>query len=424
MSLAMLALGRFFLWSLALGATLCQPALAAPERVQYALIVANNSPETPDLATLKFADDDAARYYELLAPQVREAVLLAVLDEETQKRHPGLAALSRPPTRQELLSALDRLNGRMSEDRRAGREPVFFFIFSGHGKRDQAGEGLLLLLGGSFSRADLFEKVLAPSQADFIHLVIDACDSYYFVSSRGSLPVGQSYAELVTRYLDERSLARYPNVGVVLSTAGSQESHEWAAISSGVFSHQIRSALSGAADVNMDGRVEYSELRAFVASANARVEDPRGKLHMFALPPARDRAAAITDYRRPSGLAYLLLPAELGGRHWVEDERGVRVAEFHKEQGRHLVVALLPGRTYWLRSLAREARFVTGAAGAVVDGGGASWAENGIAARGSLDEAFREALFTTPFGPRFYAGYVSSTGEPPVAEPARPDLSP
>ncbi|MFP2912930.1 hypothetical protein ACLESD_49575, partial [Pyxidicoccus sp. 3LFB2] len=268
---------------------------AAPESGAYALIVAHNGGLDKTQAPLRYADDDGARYYELLAPRVREAVLLSVLDDETQVLHPGLAARTRPPTRAALKEALTRLNARMAEDRARGERPVLYFVFTGHGKRGAAGEGTVSLLDGGFTRTDLFQGVLAPSKASFIHLIVDACDSYYFVHSRGALPVGPAHAEVVKGLLATRELDRYPQVGVVLSTSTEQESHEWSAIRSGVFSHLVRSALTGAADVNADGRVEYSELHAFVAAASQGTEDVRGKLASFVRPPALDRSAVLAD---------------------------------------------------------------------------------------------------------------------------------
>ena len=391
----------------------------------YALIVANNQSNDPKVAPLQFADDNGARYFTALKPMAREVALLTVLDDETQRRFPGLAAQTRPPNRRELREALARLNGRMKADREAGQRPVFFFVFTGHGKRGEAGEGSISLLGEQFTRSDLFSEVLQPLQASVTHLIIDACDSYFFVNQRGSLPSAPAEAAVVTQFLEERSLEKYPDVGVVLSTSSQQESHEWAAISAGVFSHEVVSALLGAADVNGDGRVEYSELRAFVAAANQQVDDPRGRVQMFARPPSRDRAAPLADLTAASTYAYLLLPSGVQGRHWVEDAHGVRLADFNKEPERPLVLALPAGQTFFVRTADREARLETGAAGRLTDAGQLAWTAASVAARGgSLGESFREHLFEHPYGPHFYGGFVSSSGELPVAPAAEPDLTP
>jgi hypothetical protein len=410
---------------LGLSLVMTGPARAASsERVSYALIIANNASLDPKLAPLRYADDDGARYYELFAPQTQETVLLSVLDAETQSRHPGLAARTQPPTRQALKQSLERLHARMNEDKAAGRTPVLYFVFTGHGQRGPAGEGTVSLLDGAFTRTDLYKEVITPSPASFLHLIVDACDSYFFVNSRGALPVGPAQTAAVTRHLASRELDRYPQVGVVLSTSTAQESHEWSAISSGVFSHQVRSALAGAADVNSDGRVEYSELTAFIAAASQGVEDVRGKLDIFARPPPLDRSAALSDLGRDSGLGYLLVPEGLSGRMWVEDARGVRVAEFHKERERSLALALTPGRGYYLRMAGREMRLTVPKAGAVVDASGLSWGPQAVASRGPVEDAFRDKLFGVAFGPRFYSGYVASLGDSPVAMDEGLDLSP
>jgi hypothetical protein len=410
---------------LLLGLVAAWPARAEePERVSYALIIANNASLDPKQAALRYADDDGARYYELFAPQTRDTVLLSVLDAETQARHPGLAARTQPPTRAVLKESLARLNTQMSEDRKAGRVPVLYFIFTGHGQRGAAGEGTVSLLDGPFNRSDLYSQVITPSPASFIHLIVDACDSYFFVNSRGGLPIGPAQTAAVTRHLASRELDRYPQVGVVLSTSSARESHEWSTLSAGVFSHQVRSALAGAADVNRDGRVEYSELTAFIAAASQGVEDVRGKLDIFARPPPLDRSAPLSDLGRSSGLGYLLVPEGLGGRMWIEDTKGVRVADFHKERERPLVLALRPDRGYYLRMEGREARLTVPRAGAVVDAGGLPWSTSAVASRGPVEEAFRDKLFGVAFGPSFYSGYVASLGEPPVAMDEGPDLSP
>src|SRR5262249_58177828 len=93
----------------------------------------------------------------------------------------------------------------------------------------------------------------------------------------------------VKAFLEEEQLERYPRAGVIVATSGDQETHEWARYQGGILSHELRSALSGAADVNGDGRVEYSELRAFLAAANARVKNPEARIEAFAPPPALDR---------------------------------------------------------------------------------------------------------------------------------------
>jgi hypothetical protein len=187
----------------------------------------------------------------------------------------------------------------------------------------------------------------------------------------------------------------------------------------------VLSALMGAADVNVDALIEYSELKAFVAAANERVNDPRGRVAMFAKPPARDARAPLSDLTRKSQGAYVLLPSSLEGRHWLEDGNGVRLADFNKEGERALLILVPPKRELFLRTASQEATLSGLQPGRVVDALVLSWRQQTVASRGgSLDESFRKHLFASPFGARFYGGYVASSGELAVQPPAEADLSP
>ena len=298
---------------------------------QYAVIVANNLSLDEGVKPLRYADDDAARWAELLGPQSQRVDLLAVFDQETEALHPALVRATVPPTSQALTSAIEGVAADIARDRAEGLETTFFFVFIGHGNVGANREGYVSLLDKRFTRGDLFEKVVRPVGADFIHLVVDACNAYLMVNRRGAGPeLGPAYGDLVRGYLGEQDLERYPQVGVVLSTSGERESHEWAGYRAGVFSHEVRSALTGAADVNGDGRVEYSELKAFVAAANLKVDDPRARPEIWARPPARDRSRALVDLSAKGFEHFLLFPAGFSGRFHVEDGRGVRLADFHK----------------------------------------------------------------------------------------------
>src|SRR3954447_9201482 len=100
------------LFPLAMAACLAAgPAQASPsghDRTQYAIVIANNSSNDKALEPLRYADDDGARYFELFEAQSDDAVLLTVLDAETQALHPGLASRTLPPTKKELYGQLER----------------------------------------------------------------------------------------------------------------------------------------------------------------------------------------------------------------------------------------------------------------------------------------------------------------------------
>ena len=63
----------------------------------FALVIGNNEPpvEGPR-TTLRYADDDAVRFFQLFS-RFADARLLTILDTQTQRRYPGLASRTEPP---------------------------------------------------------------------------------------------------------------------------------------------------------------------------------------------------------------------------------------------------------------------------------------------------------------------------------------
>ena len=134
------------------------------------------------------------------------------------------------------------------------------------------------------------------------------------------------------------------------STSSAKESHEWSAYRAGVFSHEVRSALTGAADVSGDGRVDYSELHAFVAAANSRVEDPRARIDLYVRPPAIDVRMPLVDLRQARFNNYLSVPAGAPAHFYLEDDRGVRYADVNLSGETATYLALVDRDFYWVRA--------------------------------------------------------------------------
>ena len=165
------------------------------------------------------------------------------------------------------------------------------FFYSGHGRRTDNGDGALALLDGELTREVLYDEVLAALPARLVHLLVDACHAEAVVRPRDlqarSVDLGEG---TVADYLQKQTLARFPHVGAVVATTSSAEAHEWDRYRAGVFTHELLSALRGAADVDGNRRIEYSELAAFLAAANREVADRRALLQTVVTPPAWTRA--------------------------------------------------------------------------------------------------------------------------------------
>jgi hypothetical protein len=413
---------------------LCAGVASARTRT-YAVIVAENRSLDPGVRPLQFADDDGAKTWELFSLFADQAALFVVLDADTARTHPEAARHAESPERAAIFERLAQFNTQMAADLSRGDEPELFFIYAGHGDVDGAGQGYVNLRDAKLTRAELYRDIIAPSKARFVHVIVDACKSYFLVNARGSKPwvddrvsaseEAQSGNQL-RAFLEEEQLERHPRAGVIVATSGDQESHEWARYRGGILSHELRSALTGAADVNGDGRVEYSELRAFLAAANARVRNPEARVDVFARAPALDRHRALIDLKRVSGTARLLhFGPGLDGHFFVEDERGVRTADLNKERGAAVDVVVAGRRGYFVRrendassgaDLERDEAEVRAAGQRRVDVAALSWHARAIASRGALDTTFRQDLYRVPYGRGFYDGFVATSGDAPVED--------
>lgn len=398
---------RLLLWCCLLWPTLAT-ADATPRR--YAIIIGHNATGDGSRAPLRFADDDAARFFELLGPISAQAHLLTRFDADSQGPFAHLVATARPPTHQRLAEAVAAVRAAVKADRAAGRRSILYFVYAGHGDVDD-GHGFVWLADGRFTRADLRALLAQGPRADRVHVIVDACKSYYLVAGRGPggrrAPHPHPFA----------TPARTADVGYVLSTSSDAESHEWAALRAGVFSHEVRSALLGAADMNGDG-VDYAELSAFVATANEGIDQPGYRPRVYIRPPTDDRRTIITP--PPTGPRLRIAPAA-AGRLTIWDPRGLRHLDAHKSSGASLVLALRAGRH---RARWRGQTVIFEAGATPVELAGLTPTDTTIAARGADHRVF-ERLFARPHGPEVVRGFRLASAAltntaPAVAEPPTP----
>ncbi|MDB4960523.1 MAG: peptidase caspase catalytic subunit p20 [Myxococcales bacterium] len=404
-----------------------RPAAADGKQVAYAIVIGNNEPPragtSETLRPLRYADDDAVRYHQLFS-RIAETHLLVVLDTQTQRRYPGLAAHAQPPTVDNLHRVVEDLRAKMTRDRQRGDRPVLYFVFSGHGARDDRGHAFLALLDGALTQTTLYEDVLARMPTTFTHLIVDACHAGGVVGVRGggffareadatSTPTISAEVEPI---LQATPLARYPQIGVILATTLGQEAHEWSTIESGVFTHELLSGLQGAADVNGDLVVEYTEIQAFVAAANRDIKDPRAIPQVIARPPASNQNAPLLTLSGIAGMRMIRGKAAALGHFYLELENGQRYLDAHLDEGASIVLAVPEATTVFLRTAAHEA--VLPARGAVsLDK--LTLRDRQIASRGSIEVAYQTALFSSGYGRAYYQGFVDSIGAVGVRFPER-----
>jgi len=315
-----------------------QPPGASPPTRRFAVVVGWNAPPRADLPALRYADDDAVRWAVLLRSFGAEVQLLTDLDPESRRLYAGAAPKAEAPTRRALAGAIDRVTAGIAAARAQGARAVLYFVYAGHGDVEE-GEGYVALADGRFFRRDLEREVLARSRADVNHVIVDACRSFYFVYGRG--PGGQR-RPWQGSYFSAETAARFPNTGFLLSSSSGAPSHEWEEFQAGIFSHEVRSGLLGAADANGDGRIDYREIEAFVRVANVTVRNERFRPQIFARAP-RAGAADLLDLGagdRAQVGAQVRIDAGGPRRQALEDALGVRWADLHPAAGQVVTLRL------------------------------------------------------------------------------------
>ncbi len=299
-----------------------ETAMAEPARAVFALIVGVNASPSPDVAALQYADDDAARYLDLFRALGARTYVLSRLDANTRRLHPQAAAEAVPPRRAELRQAVDTLARDIGQARTRGVRSTLYIVYAGHGDVEDAGWYLTLederLTGGQ-----LMTDVVDRAGADQSHVIIDACHAYLLAMPRGPGGTRRSLGGFV----ELEAASRAGRVGYVLSSSVSGESHEWAGFEAGVFSHEVRSGLYGAADANGDGRVTYAELGAFVARANEPIANEKFRPRVLARAP-RD-GDLLLDLRSRRDHELRLDAPDSGGHYLLENTDGVRLLDFH-----------------------------------------------------------------------------------------------
>ncbi len=384
-------------------------ASASGDADSFAIVIGVND-GIDDLPALRYADDDAVQYAALFRVLGARARLLTAPDENTRRVHPKEVGAARPPTRAELDRAVREVAAEVRAARSRGRRTVLHVVYAGHGEL-RGGRGVLGLQGAELTGEELLRDVVERAGAHTAHVIVDACYAALVVGARGPGGKRRPLRGFTRDALPEAP----PGVGLLLSSTTGRESHEWEGFQAGVFSHEVRSGLYGAADADADGRVSYREIAAFVARANAAIPNERFRPQVVARAPAGQ--APLVDLRGAS--RRIELAAEVQGHYVLENEVGVRLAELHGEPG---------AATAIVRPDSASPLFLTRADGveyALPDADVVRVHElepraPRVIARGGAAHAAFEQVFALPFGREVVAAYRPETIPLPAAVESSP----
>ena len=378
------------------------PSNDAPAR--FALIIGVNRSVDADAAPLRYADDDAAKYQELFRGLGARTYLVARLDANTERLHGQAAAEAREPTRAEFGRVVDELAADVRFAQKRRLKTIVYVVYSGHGNVDR-GRAYLALEDARLFGSDVDSLVLNRVSATEFHVIVDACYSNLLASARGP---GGRRREL-HGFTAGSGIRPRKNVGLLFSTSSAKESHEWQGVESGVFSHEVRSGLYGAADADGDGLVTYAEIAAFVERANAAIPGERFRPDVYAHPPVTE--ATLVDLHEASRRRIDISGAE-NAHYTLEDARGVQVAEFHNGPDQPVsLVTPAQSTPLYLRRLDDDVEFDIPMTFGAVRLADLSPTRPSVAQRGAAAQSFGQ-IFTLAFGPKWV--HHLSADEPAV----------
>ncbi len=316
-----------------LGLLLClvaQPALARVER--FAIVVGNNHGVSGDLR-LRYAEDDAARVYDVLTE----------LGDFPAQNMVLLRGRDAGQVREALLSVNERIRELRADP---SAEVVLFFYYSGHA------DAQALRLGGTkFHLAELRQHARG-SAANFRLVVLDACRSGSLTQVKG----GQRGPPFAIDPQDPES-ERLPSDGFAFLTATSanEDAQESDELRGAFFTHALIAGLMGAADLDADGVVVLDEVYRYAYATTLRAtsrtfagtQHPtfhyqlrgRDKL-VLTRPHAYAGKRANVDL--PEGLGLLLMREHADGAVVVELEPSSRRRRLSLQPGRYFVRARAP----------------------------------------------------------------------------------
>jgi uncharacterized caspase-like protein len=311
-------------------ATAATPARAQPSDAKAYAVVVGSNPGGAGQETLRYAERDA----ENVATLLRE--LGGYGDREV--------TLLRQPSPRALLAAIDRVGAALLADRRAGRQTVLFFYYSGHA-RSRA-----LNLGADELALDRLRETIMALPATLKIVVLDACQSGAFSGVKGAEPAADFSYNSVSRL-------QSAGVAVMASSSASELSQESERLGGSYFTHYLLVAMRGAGDGNRDGRVSLDEAYdyAYARTLEATAKTAVGRQHVTLETDLRGKGDVPLTYPARAN-AHLALPNDLRAEVLIQTRStGAVVAEVHKVPG-PVKLALRNGQYKVLVVRGREAR--------------------------------------------------------------------
>jgi len=265
--------------------------------------------------TLRYALDDAR-------------AVLSVL-HDLGGIQPGDSVFLEEPRRETVFRELRNLGAKLDDIRPHSRRLEVVFYYSGHSDEEH------ILLGEERISYQEIREAITALNADVRIAILDSCASGAFTQSKG---VKKKAPFLVDSAYDMKGYA------FMTSSSADEASQESRRLRGSFFTHNLVSALRGAADRNLDGRITLTEAYqfAFDETLTQTEKTAGGPQHPnYNIQMSGTGDVVITDISKSAAL--LTIHRDIGGRLFIHNEASNLVAEMSKPAGREITIGLEEG---------------------------------------------------------------------------------
>ena len=281
---------------------------------RLALIVAANNGGR-GRATLRYAQNDAQSVRNVL--------------HDLGGIQPGDSVFLEEPGREAVFRELRNLGAKLDDIRPLFRRLEVVFYYAGHSDEEN------ILLGEERLSYQEIREAITALNADVRIAILDSCASGAFTQSKG---VKKRAPFLVDSAYDMKGTA------FMTSSSADEASQESRRLRGSFFTHNLVSALRGAADLNHDGRITLTEAYQFafdetLAQTEKTLGGPQHPNYNIQMSGTGD--VIITEISKSAAL--LTIQRDVGGRLFIHNEANNLVAEMSKPPGREITIGLEEG---------------------------------------------------------------------------------
>jgi len=278
------------------------------------LVGANNGGK--DRITLRYAVDDAKAVQKVF--------------EEMGGLFPEDCRFLADPTRKAFLSEIIALNEQIQLAKEKFRRVEVIFYFSGHSDEES------LFLGEERISYVEFREMITSMGADVRIGILDSCASGALTLPKGVI---KKPPFLMDTAYDMKGYA------FITSSSATEAAQESGRLKRSFFTHNLISAMRGAADRNQDGRITLNEAYQFafdgtLTQTEKTMAGPQHPSYHIQMSGTGD--VVITEIWKST--AVLVLKEDVSGQIYIHNEDNVLVVELKKLAGREVAIGLDAGK--------------------------------------------------------------------------------